>query len=1027
MNFGQRLKTAINSFSKTSNSFTGSNDFLKNGNRNKMMSDWTSVSMSDEDFYTGYSYAAINNRANKTSQVAMKYLKTTANKTILDSYKKKEETLVHPYLALIEDSVEYSEYDFWYDISTYLDLEGISYILVTRTVEGDRVGTAQEFEVLNPYEIRRIRDKNTLDIGGYVETRDGMVREISPKQMIEIRKLNPFSRDSSFAMTDAAKDSQFTLKQAGDYTRHSLKNNQSAPGIISTDVMLEPEQFKNFVSRITNQDKGMPIFGNGSGAVTWDSMQIDLDKASLNSINEINRSTLFAVSGMSKTSMGIEESGTTRDVSKTQTDNLIENHIMPQIQKVIDALNLDYKRYSPKEYANNKMLIVLDNPLGKDKDVESKEVTIAGDKIKLRQDLIALGYTIELASKYANGEIELDELGLPTEEAKQIEAKTKEEPKPKVDDSKKEDEQAVEDAKAENAYLKELISFLVQKRKDRAKLVTVDNVEDKKSNNAIQDTLPVINQVNIIEDQQNALKSTINKIQADIIKSVLTRVTKNAFDEQDDIILASDREESESDLRKQLVIFYTALFLIYGPQLFTKRKSEFKDAKGTKFLLTPAIKSTIEDFAAKASKSHIDTILNDLLDTSNMAYDQSVSDTVLELLKESGKKEADKAIYDLARKKALEGEGRARIITAIKKEYQDISTTRANTIARTETQRAFNQSQYQADVQFLNDNDLMGRAYKQWKTRSAEPCQYCIDLSKEPPIPFDNNFRDLGDELSYIYTKKDGSKVKRSLQVDYEELSAGNAHVNCGCVYILIIKDSSGKFIQSIDSNIEEFERVLNISYNPYRDSVGRFASGPSASGKMDYGNAPASISSKYLADTYGTDIYNGQESNSISSYAKLEYSDINSALRKGKGKIVDSEFENKANIKNVAAIDSAMKKVSLKDNTVVYRGAANKRNQKFNIGQTFVDPGFSSTSLSSTSAEGFLGDGDNVPYVMKITVPKGTNAVMPGLNTGASKSTAHESEILLPRNTKYKINNITTKQDSLGYDYIAMDVEVIK
>lgn len=1182
MNFIDRIKSGYREFNKTTNNFSGRNDFLKNGNNKAINSNWSSVNMSDEDFYTGYSYAAINNRANKTAQIAMKYLKTVANEQTTDIYKKRGDILDHPYLKLIRDSIEFSEYDFWYDISTYLDLEGISYILVTRTIQDDRVGNAMEFEVLNPYEVKRIRNSSTLEIGGYTESRNGLIREINPKQIIETRKLNPFSRDNPFAMTDAAKDSQFTLKQAGDYTRHSLKGNQNTPGIISTDVLLDPEQFKNFVNRIQNQEKGSPLFGNGAGAINWNSMQVDLDKAALDKINEISRSTLFAVSGMSKTSMGIEESGTTRDVSKTQTDNLIENHIMPQIQKVIDSFNLDYKKYSPAEYKKDKLTIIIDNPLGKDKEVESKEVTIAKDKINLRQSLIDLGYTSDIASKYANGEIELSELGEPTKKVKKEESQVKLEVDSDVDPNLKQnkDKQTVEDAKAENVYLKELISFLVQKRKDQAKLVTVDNYNknhdgsgkfssgpggstildslnptsgllvkyepekrakaklggklttldktmggkpddiitiyrgapsikkeivpgdyitdlrelavsytgdgniiskkvrkgdvlddsseslgneyiyrpnadkefEKKSNNAIQDSLPVINQVNIIEDQQNALKSTINKIQADIIKSVLSRVTQNAFDSQDDIIYASDRKESEDELEKQLTLFYIALFLIYGPQLLNKRKSEFEDVKGTRFILTPQVKSKINDFAKKASKSHIDTILNDLLDTSNIAYDKAVETEVAKILQtitkddidklikgldkkqseklieELNKKEAGKEIYELARKRALEGQGRAQIVASIRKEYKDISKTRATTIARTETQRAFNQSQYQADVQFLTDNDLMDRAYKQWKTRSANPCQYCIDLSKEPPIPFDMNFRDMGDELSYIYTKKDGSKVKRSLQVDYEELSAGNAHVNCGCVYILIIKDGNGNFVQSFEINFDEFDKVINVQgYNPYRDSSGRFASGPSASGKLDYGEADGSISSKYLSDKYGKDLYNSSSSKSISNYANLSYTDINSALRRGKGNIVESEFENKSNIKEVSSLDSAMKKISLKDNTVVYRGAANKRNQKFEIGQTFSDPGYSSTSLSNSSAEAFLGDGDNTPYVMKITVPKGTNAIIPGLNKGASKSTAHEVEIVLPRNTKYKINKISTKQDSLGYDYIAMDVEVIK
>ena len=40
--------------------------------------------------------------------------------------------------------------------------------------------------------------------------------------IIEMAELNPFDEDKPFAMTDAAKDSQFTIKTADDYTRADL-------------------------------------------------------------------------------------------------------------------------------------------------------------------------------------------------------------------------------------------------------------------------------------------------------------------------------------------------------------------------------------------------------------------------------------------------------------------------------------------------------------------------------------------------------------------------------------------------------------------------------------------------------------------------------------------------------------------------------------------------------------------------------------------------------------------------------------
>lgn len=422
MKFVDRLKLATQAFT-SKNSLNDRNlarDFLRNGNNKPLVQDWSKVIMNDEESYTGYSYAAINKRANKVAYLALNNIKTRGTKQAMDAARAKEEELKHPYLSVIDESPTFSNFKFWHDIAAYLDLEGVYYLMVIRNFANDgsntRYGNIQAFKMLNPYNIRRIKNKETLAIGGYVEAREGLVREIPPEMIIEIRDLNPFNEDDPFSMIDAAKGSQYTLKQAGDYTRHSLKNNMAAPGIISTDMLLEPEQFSNFVSRVTNQEKGLPLFGNGVGAITWDSMQIDLDKAALDKINEINRSELFAVSGVGKTNMAIEESGTTRETAKVQKDILTEDQIMPRLQSILDAFNQDYKNNYSNEYSKNKFEMYLDNPLGSDREAELKDIQIRKDSLSLYDSLVAMGYSRELSAKYANGEITLEELGEPTEE-----------------------------------------------------------------------------------------------------------------------------------------------------------------------------------------------------------------------------------------------------------------------------------------------------------------------------------------------------------------------------------------------------------------------------------------------------------------------------------------------------------------------------------------------------------------------------------------------------------------------------------
>jgi hypothetical protein len=753
MNIPKPLKTIQGLFSRQQNAIGSdlSKDFLKFGNRKPLVQDWSKVVMSDKDLYTGYAYAAINNRANKLAQLATENLKTDANEKTLKSTKSTGKQVEHPYLKLIDSSKTFSNYQFWYNISTFLDLEGVFYLLVIRNVDGNRIGNPVEFKLLNSYNVRRIRNKDTGEIGGYVEARDGLVRNIPPEMIIDIRNLNPFSTDDPYGMTDAAKEYQFTLKQAGDYTRHSLKNNMASPGIISTDMLLEEEQFKNFVARVTNQEKGLPLFGNGAGAVTWDAMQIDLDKSGLDKINEINRSTLMAVSGVSKTMMSIEESGTTRDTAKVQKDLFIEAHIMPQLQFIIDALNQDYKTRYEKDYEANGFNLYIDNPLGTDREAELKDLEIRETSFDLYNSLVNKGYKPELAAKYTDGEITLEELGQPTEQPKQIPPTN---PNPNDKDIEEDDTSSSEENQNTN------------------KVAQVTNQFDDEAQG-------------LVSFQQSSLENKIINVEAQIVASVVNKLTKaqNAFEDTKDIMSKTEQKQYEAEMSATLEAFYLAIIPVVAGMTLSKRAKEFS-MRGA-FFMDAKIKKETKALAKKVGESHVATVLEDLRNVIKTTYDDRVS-AELSKLEDAGRKVTDKDLA-LARKKALEGAGQQEIVSSITKQYTDISQTRAKTISRTESSRAFNQSQFVADRQFIEQNELEGRAYKKWTTFSGNPCPTCEYLASQAPIPFEKNFADLGETISSTY-EKDGKTKVFSTSINFTPLESGNAHPNCSCRYVLIIK-----------------------------------------------------------------------------------------------------------------------------------------------------------------------------------------------------------------------------------------------
>lgn len=723
----QSLKNRIfGIFGKKENSMSLPNQYLKYGNR-KMMPSWTDVEISDRDLYTGYSYAAIRNRSNKVAQTAIKYVYTDSNNE-----------KIHPYLGLIQTSKEFSEYAFWNTISTYLDLEGVFYLMAVRTVikseTSVRFGDVKYFKLLNPYNVKRVLDKDSLEVVGYIETQKGQSREIPPEMIIEMRELNPFDSTQPYAMTDALKENQFTLKTAGDYTRHSLKHNINASGILTTDVILGDKEFENFVERVRSHVKGEPIFGNGSGSIDWKDMNIDLSKAALKDIGEINREALFAISGVSKTIMGIEQSGVTRETGKVQTDLNIEYHILPRIQLIIDSLNLDYRNNYSNEYTSNEYKIVVQDPTVQDYDKDLKAIDSSGKKFDLYQKLLTQGYDEETASKYANDEIDVDDL--PVVE------------KPVIEDEPKDN---TDDGKEENAINK------------------LDVKEKQKSG--------------LVQQQQGALQNAVIGIETEIVAEFINSVQKmtskaNSIKDatETDYITEEQKNGYIDELAIVLAGFYGIVMQWKGNDVMRDRMGKY--ALGGNYSFDREVKNYIKEISKKVSVSHINTVMDDL--------------------------------YKIAYEAAKKGLSQTEIINEIKNKYsQSISKTRAEAVARTETNRAFTESQYQADRQFIEQNDLQGKAFKKWHTRSTNPCEFCQSLEREGMIPFDQPFRKVGESVVTGSGKK-----QKTFNVDFQELNAGNLHTNCSCEYELVIVTEKNQIQDGIKQLNKSIKKIDETSEN---------------------------------------------------------------------------------------------------------------------------------------------------------------------------------------------------------------------
>lgn len=713
-NFFKKINNLTN---KSNNSMDLARDFFKYGNRGRHVPNWLETEITDKDLFTGYSYAGIMLRAETLANLVKESAYT---KSLKDG-----DGTVHPYFDLIDNSPTFTNDDFWSQISLYLDLEGIYYLMALRESENAPI---QEFKLLNPYNISRIYSKDG-EFGGYLERRDSKERKIPKHMIIEIKAINPFDNMKNFAKTDAAKDSQYNLKSSGDYTKSALKNNINASSIITTDVILDDKSFANFVSAIKSRNKGEPLFGNGAGSITYKDTQVDLDKAALPDVNNVNREELFAVYGLSKTIMGIEQSGTTRETSRVQKELFIENHVIPQFNKISGALNQDFKNNYKNTYISlGKPEMAIRNPLARDRDAEIKDNQLKDNRYEFYKKLRLDGYSHEDAVAFVEGKTNLSSL-------------------PEI----------------------ELVK----------ELPPIESKEEVGQENTIEDQDIVKNQANqLIMAQQASLQNAIVNIEAELVSNAIERIKKriqknsaiitNEFTDILDIISKLQKRGATDELVAVLTNFYGIVFAFDGPARMQRRVNEYQ-AKGN-FVLGKKAKNDIEKLARKVAESHVDTVLNDLLVT--------------------------------AREGALQGLSQEQLIDKITTKFsKQISQNRAKAVARTETNRAFTRSQYEADRQFIEQNNLEGRVYKKWVTRSDDPCAYCQKLSSEGWIPFDKPFRNLGDTVS---------TDSGTLPVSFESLDAGNAHTNCSCSYEIKIEETKAdNSSEDLEKELIEIEKLL--------------------------------------------------------------------------------------------------------------------------------------------------------------------------------------------------------------------------
>ena len=546
--------------------------------------------------------------------------------------------------------------------------------------------------------------------------------------------------------------------------------------------------------------------------------------------------------------------------------------------------------------------------------------------------------------------------------------------------------------------------------------------------------------------QESDLYTSAQGIQSEMANLIILAIRNGNYQEANELLTDAEARELNKKLKLLLAAYYLTLMPIYGKQLMDVRLGEY----GTQgiFAMTDQIERYVDESSQAAADSHIKTIRNDLINAATKAQAKVDEDAVIQAVKwsvearetkylpklptnpnleditkavKSGAFKGDQALYKRAREFSREGGGLDEMTRAIQKEYQNISKNRARTIARHETNRVFNMAQYQADLQFLQENGWLQKGYKRLRSRTGDPCPVCESLINETtanPIPFEQNFADLGATLNANYKKKDGKTAVQTIPISYEAIKAGNVHINCRCEYVLLIKQDNGTFINKLDSKIDNGGPGSGNHGHGGRPGVVGGSSG-------SISTTVEAFNKRHLKESDNEDYMNFL-SNGIKGEISKDKDIVNEVLSyqansQHVNRWLATHDESNKSFEGMITMDKAFTQ-ELTSDTKLYKGLSQDYYGILNGTTSFTDKAYGSTTLNGKeAASSAFSNG----LILSISAKSGQKVVTPDLYSGDKDniSVFTQSEVILPRGVEYKVKKINTSPD--GYTKV-IDVEII-
>ena len=772
-----------------------SQDFFRRGNIKALENIAMDKDRDEEGLLSGYLFAALDLRKTVFSEFCEENIVSSVG----NDHSLQEE---HPYLSLIENSSKSTEFDFWNDIMSDWDMKGEFYLFLLRRVvyakEKDKngnyvlehLGKPVSIEVLDANKVKPLKRNGV--VVGYEEWVDGSHRRVfAPEQIIHVMNKNPFHKDQAYSIFDIAKNYQYTMNKSSDFTTAAIVNNTNTPGILSTDQVLNDQEYDNLVAQINGHEAGKLIFSDGSGKLNYTAISQQLDKSALPDITDVNRQIIFAVTGTSKTMLGIEESGTTRDTSQIQTEKFLQRVIRPMAKRVVSALNFDYKTRYKDLYKADPIDIIIKGTV----DAEAAKETYETQKYLYDSvtEMTYAGYTAESSEEFLKGNILYVDLEKEEQDPADPFSDNYQPPEEPNDGGDEGDDETPPEEAPEN----DVEETETEEIEVKAKPLTLDDIEERKERiDALEATAAAIEmaEINLEEHNHHHEESLESWIDDKLLKgyrnengmsdfgqlqsSKLKGIYKNLLNNTRKIQLGAIKdlkinknaaklsdlrtEKQEQEVTNELYeTFRKAMFQIV-PIVSAERKEDDKKKLGltgnVNVLGDKEAKGVIDSLAMKCAKSHAETIYN----------------TVLSSIE---KVEKRKNSINLSEQE---------ISDAVKRAYNTASKQRASVVSEDVFMRAVNTGRYYTDYLLLEINGKLTIAYKTLENDYDNPCPLCAYMIEQPMRPFKEDFIKWKDDL--VIKGTDGKTIE--YHNNFAPVMAGDLHPGCRCMYSIVLKET---------------------------------------------------------------------------------------------------------------------------------------------------------------------------------------------------------------------------------------------